>query len=172
MTEEFISARPTGSKSLVAVLSLTSIGCRLIPGDKDESLVNTSQSNPAPAIIDEVHRFRLDWPGLGWQLLNDSSDKTVLSDSTVCAYDTEQGLSGSISVGHAPQATLPAYVDDWLQRLAYLDKRIITRKDTLFRNSPTESFDVTGIYLGQPAQLRGVIFFHQNYRLSIVSKRV
>ncbi len=114
-------------------------------------------------------RFRLERPGEGWQLSRGKSR----SDALASAYDTEQLLSGDISVGHAPQAALSAYVDDWLQRLAFLEKSVGTRQKAQFQNCPAESFDVSGLVLDQPTLLRGVIFFHQNhvYRLTVRGRK-
>lgn len=70
---------------------------------------------------------------------------------------------GNIFVAHAPQASLSVYVDDWLQRLTYLNKDVLARDKIQFQNCSAEVIDVGGIYLGQPARLRCVIFFHQNY---------
>jgi hypothetical protein len=144
-------------------LALTNIGCRLLPDRKSGGPDNVAESSSTSFIIDEPHRFRLELPGEGWSLINDGNKNSALGVPAALAYDSEQGLSATISVGRAPQASLPAYVDDWLRRLAYLDKKVLLRQEILFQNCPAESFDVTGIYLGQDTYLRGVFLFHQNY---------
>ena len=148
---------------LVALIGLTGLGCRLIPDNRDSGSNKPAAANARPFVIDESHRVRLDWPGEGWQLLNLSDKNATLSGSLVSAYDTEQGLTGNIFVAHAPQASLSVYVEDWLQRLTYLNKDVLARTAIQFQNFPAEVIDVSGIYLGQPARLRCVMFFYQNY---------
>jgi hypothetical protein len=148
---------------LVALIGLTGLGCRLIPDNRDSGSNRTGAVNTRPFVIDEAHRVRLDWPGEGWQLLNRNDKNATFSGSLVSAYDAEQGLTGNIFVAHAPQASLSVYVDDWLQRLTYLNKDVLARDKIQFQNCSAEVIDVGGIYLGQPARLRCVIFFHQNY---------
>jgi hypothetical protein len=148
---------------LVALIGLTSLGCRLIPDDRDNNSTKAAAPNARPFIVDEIHRVRLDWPGEGWQLLDKGDKNATLSGSLLAAYDAEQGLTGNVFVAHAPQASLPVYVDDWLQRLAYLNKNILAHGKIKFQNYPAEFIDVSGIYSGQPARLRAVIFFHQSY---------
>ncbi len=148
---------------LVAQIGLSSLGCRLIPDDRDSSSRKTTAPSTRPFIVDEVHRIRLDWPGEGWQLLNKSDKNITFSGALLSAYDSEQGLTGNIFVAHAPPASLVVYVDDWLQRLTYLNKNVFSRDKIQFQNYPAESIDVSGIYAGQPVRLRAVIFFHQNY---------
>ncbi len=148
---------------LVALIGLTSLGCRLMPDNRDNGSNKPAAANTRPYIIDEFHRVRLDWPGEGWQLLDRSDKNATFSGSRVSAYDTEQGLTGNIFVAHAPQASLSVYVEDWLQRLTYLNKVVFARTAIQFQKYPAEVIDVSGIYLGQPARLRCVMFFHQNY---------
>lgn len=151
-------------RRLVVPLSMLAIfGCRLLPSSQDGEPTNVTASNSETFFVDEAHRFRLEWPGDGWLLLKESQLNTVLPSSEVSAYDTEQGLLATVSVGHAPQASLPAYVDDWLQRLACLNKQVLARQRTLFQNCTAERFEVNGAYGSQYTSLLGLFFYHQNY---------
>ena len=104
-----------------------------MPDNRDNGSNKPAAANTRPYIIDEFHRVRLDWPGEGWQLLDRSDKNATFSGSRVSAYDTEQGLTGNIFVAHAPQASLSVYVEDWLQRLTYLNKVVFARTAIQFQ---------------------------------------
>ncbi len=160
-------------KSVVLWLLLAGFGCRLTPEKIHDQVFDPSAADTAPFIVDETFRIRLQRPGEGWQLLGEERKIATSTDSLLTAYDTEQALLGDVSVGQAPQASLAAYLDDWLRRLTFSEKAIQWRNRAPFQNCPAESFELSGVYLGQPTLLQGTFFFHENhaYRVTIRGPR-
>jgi hypothetical protein len=160
-------------KSVVLWLLLACFGCRLTPEKMQDPVYDPAAADTAPFLVDETFRIRLQRPGEGWQLLSQEQRIAISGDSSLSAYDTEQALLGDVSVGQAPQASLTAYVDDWLRRLPFSDKSVHWRQGAPFQDCPAESFEVSGVYLGQLTLLQGTFFFHQNhaYRVTIRGPR-
>lgn len=136
--------------------------------DETGAAVAMALATPAPStdgrdpIVDEDYRFRLDWPGSGWQLL-DEEHASVLAPAAIAGAGHEAGIYGFLVVEATAEQDVVRFAEASYELLAMEGKQLGTVEPLEFHGIPAVRFLATGTLNGLFLQLVRIIWLSGGY---------